>query len=77
MSDKITPLELKRLFPHGLPEPLMKLIFPDQPQELTVGDIRKLARAIANTPAVFADCRHYPIFENVDDAVAYALQEAR
>lgn len=42
-----TKEELETLFPDGVPVLLVKLLFPSASEELTVGDLRQIARALA------------------------------
>jgi len=46
-DDKFTTGELDRLFPDGIPMVLMKLIFPEKSKDLTIGEIRQIARSLA------------------------------
>lgn len=49
-QEKFTREEFYDLFPDGIPMVIMKLIFPEKSEPLTIGDIRQIARSMASPP---------------------------
>lgn len=46
-TDVFTKEEFNEFYPDGIPIVVMKLLFPDKSQELTIGELRQIARALA------------------------------
>lgn len=54
MENQITQKELAAIFPDGVPMPVMKMIFPEKSEKLTVKDIRDILNAMRNGIALSA-----------------------
>ena len=63
---KITKEEVDGLFPDGTPDVVMKLLFPEHSQALTVDEIREVVHSIAATKAQ-TDIRPLELFDQRDE----------
>lgn len=52
---RITQQELATIFPDGVPMPVMKMIFPEKSEKMTVGDIRFILNAMRPEAALSTD----------------------
>jgi hypothetical protein len=73
-DNRMTPAELKQLFPRGIPAPVMKLLFPERfCGDLDHNDFRAVIRACARGQDVLVGYTLFPVFVTESDAIAHAL----